>query len=310
MNFSELKKSSLISIIIPAYNRAHLISETLDSIIAQSYSNWECLIVDDGSTDNTLKVLQEHHTKDKRIEYYQRDPNLVKGANTCRNIGLEKARGDYIVFFDSDDLMTPNHLEVKINAVKKYDKDFVITRTEYFNADNTGSDKYNNDITASNYITQKCNWLTLDVIIKAEIAKTIRFNENLKSGQEYNYFCKLVLESVNACFIDKVVSLRRRHNDSIKASIKTSSDLKKSYFYKSWLTYLDIKEKANIEDQKYLLIKCINSIYAEKRQLAKDPSLFTLEMFRTFKMKGIYFALFILGLKFNRAYYFRKKLIE
>src|SRR5690606_29562710 len=128
-----------------------------------------------------------------------------KGANACRNIGLENAKGDYIVFFDSDDLMTPNHLEVKKNAIVSSDYDFVITRTKYFNADNAMVDSYYNfdtfEISAYNYITKKINWLTLDVCIKSNIAKSISFNESLQSSQEYNYYSKLVLISAKAIFI-------------------------------------------------------------------------------------------------------------
>lgn len=314
MSLAESKKPSLVSIIIPVYNRAHLIGETLDSILNQTYVNWECLVVDDGSTDDTLKLLSIYCKKDSRIQSYKRDSSKLKGANVCRNIGVKKAKGDYIVFFDSDDLMTPDHLHTKITAIKKYNKDYVITRTEYFNADNSKLNKNysfsNDDITASNYITKKINWLTLDVMINTTLGQSIQFNEHLKSGQEYNYFCKLVLKSINTCFIDKVVSLRRAHEGSIRANLKTRSELKKGRFHSLWYTYLDIKTKASIQDKKFLLKECIDSIYIVKKQLAKKPSLFILEVFKTFKLKGIYFILFLISLRIDRAYYFRNKLME
>ena len=79
--------SDLVSIIIPTYNREHLIGETLNSIIAQTHTNWECIVVDDGSTDNTEEVLKNYKEKDKRFIFLKRPDNLPKGANTCRNIG-------------------------------------------------------------------------------------------------------------------------------------------------------------------------------------------------------------------------------
>lgn len=122
-----------VSIIIPAYNRAHLIGETLDSIITQSYTHWECLVVDDGSTDSTVNVVAEYAKRNSRIKLFKRPKTKPKGANACRNIGLDQARGEYVIFFDSDDLMTENHLEVKVTAIQKCDCDYVITKTQYFN---------------------------------------------------------------------------------------------------------------------------------------------------------------------------------
>src|SRR5690606_29154155 len=100
-------------------------------------------------------------------------------------------------------------------------------------------------ITAFNYVTQKINWLTLDVCLKSSLAQSISFNENLQSGQEYNYYCKLVHKSIHAVFIDKIVSLRRHHDSSIRANLKTTRQINKSYFQKNWFTYLDLKPIAN-----------------------------------------------------------------
>lgn len=99
-----MNDSPLISIIIPTYNRAHLIGETLDSVLAQTYENWECIIVDDGSSDNTDEVVDVYAKKDSRFKYCHRK-SLPKGASHCRNIGLEKAEGVYCIFLDSDDLL-------------------------------------------------------------------------------------------------------------------------------------------------------------------------------------------------------------
>lgn len=95
----------LVSIIIPTYNRGHLIEETLDSIIAQTYTNWECIVVDDGSIDTTAQLLAEYCKKDTRFQFYHRPIYRPKGANTCRNFGFEMSKGDYVFWFDSDDIM-------------------------------------------------------------------------------------------------------------------------------------------------------------------------------------------------------------
>ena len=104
----------MVSIIIPTYNRVNLIGETLDSVIGQTYKNWECIIVDDGCTDNTENVISEF--SDSRIKYYKRPFNKKKGASSCRNYGLEIAKGKLIQFLDDDDLLDKNKLAAQVKA--------------------------------------------------------------------------------------------------------------------------------------------------------------------------------------------------
>lgn len=103
-----------ISIIIPTYNRAHLISKAITSVINQTYAAWELIIVDDGSTDNTDAVINEF-LSDKRIKYYKKNNS---GAAESRNMGVEKATGDLISFLDSDDEADPTWLEKMTRAAE------------------------------------------------------------------------------------------------------------------------------------------------------------------------------------------------
>ncbi len=123
----------MISIIIPIYNRAHLIEETLDSIKEQTYENWECIIVDDGSTDDTLMVVEQFIANDSRFKLYKRPKDLLKGPSSCRNYGVSLSSGAFIQFFDSDDVMHPDHLKLKREAIG--DKDFVICQLKAFKGD-------------------------------------------------------------------------------------------------------------------------------------------------------------------------------
>ena len=125
--------NQLISIIIPAYNRAHIIGETLDSIIAQTYKNWECIIVDDGSSDSTRKAIEGYVVIDPRFKLLCRPVELPKGPSACRNYGVSRSLGEYIQFFDSDDIMHPDHLKFKIDAIA--DNDFVTCKIEGFVGD-------------------------------------------------------------------------------------------------------------------------------------------------------------------------------
>ncbi|ALJ04599.1 hypothetical protein APS56_05350 [Pseudalgibacter alginicilyticus] len=304
---------SLISIIIPTYNRANLIRETLYSIKTQTYQNWECIIVDDGSDDNSDETIGNYIKQDIRFKYLKRPKNKPKGGNVCRNIGLDSAKGDYIVFFDSDDLMTPNHLEIKYAGIKNNNFDFIITRTKYFNADNTRIDAYYTfdeyKITAHNYVLQYVNWLTYDVCIKAAVAKSIRFNENLSSGQEYNYFCKLIHLTTKAFFVDEVVTLRRYHDSSIRSQLKTKSDLNDSYFRVSWLTYLDIKQQADKKSRKFLLRRCINLCYEDKHIKRIPIFPFIKAVLKEYRSNAVYVLTLLISLKFfGKGYMFYKRI--
>ena len=257
----------MVSIIIPTFNRAHLIGETLNSILAQTFLDWECIIVDDGSTDHTEKVVESYIKKDNRFKYHQRPKEHLPGGNGARNYGLKKATGTYVVFFDSDDLMTTDHIEVKINAIHNSNYDYVISKTKNISGIDERLEVWyaliRTDFTAENYIMQHINWLTPDVCIKNKLAKSISFNEVLKSGQEYNYFSKLVMKSVNALFVEKHLTLRRIHEQSIRSGLKNRPEKMISAYVAFWVTYLDIRDDANTQIKKRLLFICITMIYKD-----------------------------------------------
>lgn len=110
----------LVSIVIPTYNRAHLITETLDSILGQTYSNWECIIVDDGSIDNTQELVEGYVEKDERFKFLHRPVTKPKGPSSSRNYGLQNAEGNYVIFLDSDDLLAKKCLENRIVFALKH----------------------------------------------------------------------------------------------------------------------------------------------------------------------------------------------
>ncbi len=103
-----------ISIIIPTYNRANLIKNTIMGVINQTYTDWELLVVDDGSTDNTREIVEELIEKDNRIKYfYEENSGCPSGP---RNLGIEKAQGEYVAFLDSDDEWNPFKLEKQLKV--------------------------------------------------------------------------------------------------------------------------------------------------------------------------------------------------
>ncbi len=128
---------TFFSIIIPAFNRSHLLGETIDTVLIQGHSDFEIIIVDDGSTENIRKVLDEKYSNESRVKYFRKQ-NEERGA--ARNYGLKQANGDYAVFFDSDDFMQPHYLEV-LNKIIVENPGIKLLATKY-NYDNNGKKEY------------------------------------------------------------------------------------------------------------------------------------------------------------------------
>jgi glycosyltransferase involved in cell wall biosynthesis len=123
----------LISIITPCYNSAPFISQTIESVLAQTYQNWEMIIVDDGSTDNSYDIILAYTQQDTRIRIYQMEQNT--GAAVCRNKAIELSQGEYLAFLDSDDLWIPEKLEKQLRFMQENDCDFSFTEYEHIDED-------------------------------------------------------------------------------------------------------------------------------------------------------------------------------
>ena len=126
-------EDKLVSIIMPTYNCAKFIGKTIESVIAQTYENWELIIVDDCSKDNTEEVVSKY--KDNRIKYHRLENN--SGAAVARTEAMKKARGSYMSFLDSDDLWKKDKLEKQLEFMNKNNYNF--TCTEYEQIDEEGN---------------------------------------------------------------------------------------------------------------------------------------------------------------------------
>ncbi|MBW6516386.1 MAG: glycosyltransferase family 2 protein [Candidatus Cloacimonetes bacterium] len=117
----------LISCITPTFNRSSLIREAIESNLAQIYPNWEMLIIDDQSTDDTWQVINDYAEKDARIRCFK---NPLKGANNARNLGIEQAKGKYLVFLDDDDVNLPHRFKSQVECLQKSGSRFILTGFE------------------------------------------------------------------------------------------------------------------------------------------------------------------------------------
>jgi glycosyltransferase involved in cell wall biosynthesis len=214
----------LCSIIIPTFNRESLIQYTLDSILNQTYVNWECIIVDDGSSDNTVEIIKKNMTNDSRFRFYERPFYLKKGANSCRNYGFSKVSGEFVQWFDSDDIMFPSMLEEKINKINLDKSDIVIARLGFFK--NKIDDFYTDDrinvesksdnlpfaFFAGNFWFQTSQPLFRNSFLSLQ--KKL-FNANLKRNQETELFVRLLIQNPKISYLNTVLILQRIHENSI-----------------------------------------------------------------------------------------------
>lgn len=118
----------MISIIVPVYNAEKYLRECIDSILQQTYTDIEVLLIDDGSTDDSLSICQEYEKKDKRVKVYHKKNS---GVSDTRNFGIDHANGEYISFCDSDDKIASSLYEVLINLMRTYRVDRVVSGYAY-----------------------------------------------------------------------------------------------------------------------------------------------------------------------------------
>lgn len=241
------------------YNRGKYVEETLNSIYAQTIDNWECIVVDDHSDDDGPEIVRSFVKRDGRIKFYRRPDDRKKGANACRNFGFEKSSGEFVLFFDSDDIMFDNCLELNLNYIQSSNCDYVITRTDDFEELIDTPSKLNAhknyykfhlfSLNHFNYVTQRLNWITQDLFAKRSVISLINFNESLNSGQEYNFNCKLTAINTKGNFLDVVTSSRRIHNNSIQGILKNDGNRRLMERFKlNLLTWQDLSARG-IEKQ-------------------------------------------------------------
>jgi len=233
---------SLVSIITPTYNCGKFIAETMDSVINQSYKNWEMIIVDDCSTDNTKEVVEEYIKKDNRIKYHILEKN--SGAAVSRTKAMELAKGKYIAFLDSDDLWTKDKLEKQIKFMEENNYNF--TCTDYEQIDEKGN--------------------SLNKIIKTK-TKT-NYNGVLLTCPVGN---STVMYNVEALGKFVVPNIRKRNDDALWLQILK----KEEYIYgmKEVLMKYRIRENS-ISSNKLQLVKYHWILYRDIEKLSVPRSIF------------------------------------
>lgn len=194
---AEKNDSMLVSIIIPTYNRANMITRAIESILQQSYSNFEIIVVDDGSTDNTLEIIEEfkQNTSGLNLWYFKKENG---GCASARNKGIDMATGDLIAFLDSDDLWVPQALESLVSALINTGADFVYSPAIEAYPDGRESINYpvargHPEIFAAEHFknTNVRNGALL--FRKSVFSKSGKFDEDLKYNEDSDFFQRVAI---------------------------------------------------------------------------------------------------------------------
>lgn len=211
----------LVSVIMPTYNRGYIIENAINSILSQSYSNIELIIVDDCSTDNTEEVVKKYN--DARLFYYRLDKN--SGANAARNYGIEKSKGSYITFQDSDDVSEKNRIFEQVNCI--INNNVYWTFSSFKRINNKKSTIVPNSYIESDDILDKLlygNFITTQCILgKREIFDDIKFDISLPRFQDWDLAIRLA-NKYKCYHLNKVLNNVYLQSDSITKNPKKGED--------------------------------------------------------------------------------------
>lgn len=186
--------SPKITVVIPTYNRAKTLPRAINSVINQTLDDWELLIVDDGSDDGTLDFIVATYGKDPRIKFYSRPATRKKGANACRNIGIENADGEYIALLDSDDEWKPEHLKDCI-ALAQNTNNFngcysgaIVERGNIYME--TSSSPISLEESHFDFILRGNLVSSITLFFITSAGRDIRFDEELQRSQDWDFFIR------------------------------------------------------------------------------------------------------------------------
>ena len=201
----------IVSIVVPNYNNTQYLKELVSCFLRQTYDKWELIIIDDGSTDNSFEFAKKLSYDDQRIYVYSRNRD-PKGGQTCRNLGYEYSRGKYIIFFDSDDMISDNCLEQRVRYMESHpDLDFSIFPTHSFKPrtdyqtlrklDIKWGKRINGDI-IDKFLRIEYPFLVVSCIYKKESIIDIKWREDIPIRQDLMFNLTVLFSGLNYDFCD------------------------------------------------------------------------------------------------------------
>lgn len=209
-------KEELISIITPMYNSKKYISETIDSVISQTYKNWEWIIIDDASTDGSIEIVKEILIKDKRIKLIEKKIN--SGQVNSRNIGLKKIKGEIVTFLDSDDVWDKDFLKKQYNFLKKNNAKMVCSNYKRMNEEMTEclAVETVKDMIEYKDLLKRCYFSCLTTLFYK--VENIFFDETMEKLEDYLFWLE-VLKKYKIAFGNKeVLAMYRIHKNTVSSN--------------------------------------------------------------------------------------------
>jgi glycosyltransferase involved in cell wall biosynthesis len=224
--------NNLISIITPSYNSEKFIGKTIESVLAQTYQNWEMIIVDDKSTDNSLDIIKNYTEKDQRIRLIKLNNNA--GVANARNKAILECKGDYIAFLDSDDLWLPEKLEKQLNFMLENHYAFTYLAYEKINSKGKVIGKVNAPKKIFYHdLLKTCYPGCLTVMIDVKVLKGMLIPLGTKR-EDYAFWLKIIKHTHYAFGLDQVLAQYRLHPDQ-------NSRIKLHMAKETWNLYRDIE---------------------------------------------------------------------
>ena len=239
--YSPKEKNPQISVIIPIYNCEKYIKECLSSLIKQTFKNFEIICINDGSNDDTLKILKKFEAKDERIIIFNQNNS---GPGIARNIGMKKSKGEYLIFLDSDDIFKKTMLEELYIKIKENDSDVVICNSQNFEKKKWWKKFYEkNYLINDNIIKQKTFssldiekdffnlfiWWPWDKLFKRKYIENLGIEyQNLKSSEDLFFVAASVIAAKKISYLDKILI---NHRIGIKNSVSNSRQKSWDNFY-------------------------------------------------------------------------------
>lgn len=226
-----------VTIIVPCYNQVQYLDDALQSVLNQSYQNWECIIVNDGSPDKTEEVAKKWVAKDSRFIYWYKENG---GVSSARNLGIEKAKGDYLQFLDSDDYLDKEKLKLSLQKIEN-DKEvnLVISNFRMFttNPENATKPYCNLNAQLFNFESLLYQWNEFFSIpihsgfFHSSLFETIRFPENLTAQEDWIVWVSIFKNGCKSGFIDQPLALYRKNSSSRTMSKSMLQDQLNAYEY-------------------------------------------------------------------------------
>ena len=247
-----MKNYGLVSIIMPCYNNASVLAQAIESVINQSYTNWELLVINDCSKDNSCEVIQYYVAQDNRVRYFETD--TPSGSPSLpRNIGIANSTGSYIAFLDSDDMWLPDKLEEQLLFMERHRYAFVYSNYEKITWNGERHNRIVKVKPSSSYgdILRSCSIPCLTVLLKKEIVASTRFRKTPK--EDYVFWLEILKKGTIAFNTNKVQALYRE-------SLKSRSGNKFKMIKEQWYVIRNIERVPLIQAGLFIGVYAIKGL--------------------------------------------------